>query len=233
MQNGIMMDKDIHALMPEARVALAMCPFNVVAVAPGDYRPMSAGHWTLDASEAGRLLARLLGANDVAATVCRDMGPVMNGKLIVNLHNAVSALSGLEMKDEYGQRWTRVLIAQCYAEAMAVYRAHHMKYTTSFPVPLWLLRYLLLLPNVLFRPLWALVARAVPGARSSMYDDFQHKRQTEIDYFQGAIIQLAEKKGIDVPVCRRLYAAVKYYEAQRLGIVRRTPETLFAPVEAS
>jgi 2-dehydropantoate 2-reductase len=56
-----------------------------------------------------------------------------------------------------------------------------------------------------------------PEARSSMWQDLKQGRKTEIDYLQGAVIALAEKNSIDVPLMRRIVALVKEAEAAGNG----------------
>ena len=53
------------------------------------------------------------------------------------------------------------------------------------------------------------VAKATGANRSSMGQDVDHNRQTEIDAINGAIVSLAQKKGISVPVNQTLTALIK------------------------
>ena len=43
-----------------------------------------------------------------------------------------------------------------------------------------------------------------PQARSSMWEDLQRGRRTEIDYLQGVIAQIAERHGLKVPLSERI-----------------------------
>ncbi len=51
---------------------------------------------------------------------------------------------------------------------------------------------------------------------SSMYLDHQAGKLTEIDYINGAILKIAEKKGIEVPVNQLLTRAIKEIEGKRM-----------------
>jgi 2-dehydropantoate 2-reductase len=91
-----------------------------------------------------------------------------------------------------------------------------------------------LLPKVLRLPDWLfkLLARRMlaidPQARSSMWDDLQRGRPTEIDDLQGAILRLAETVGTSAPMVQRITALVRAAEAERLGSPGLAPEQVFA-----
>ena len=52
-----------------------------------------------------------------------------------------------------------------------------------------------------------------PQARSSMWEDLQRGRRTEIDYLQGVITEIADRRGLQVPLSRRIVALIKAAEA--------------------
>lgn len=57
-----------------------------------------------------------------------------------------------------------------------------------------------------------MVAEATRQNRSSMGQDFDHKRRTEIDAINGALVREAERLGIAVPVNRAITDLVKAIE---------------------
>jgi 2-dehydropantoate 2-reductase len=59
------------------------------------------------------------------------------------------------------------------------------------------------------------VARATASNRSSMLQDIERGRRTEIDALNGAIVDSARRLGLDVPVNETLTAAVKGLEDAR------------------
>ena len=63
-----------------------------------------------------------------------------------------------------------------------------------------------------------------PEARSSMWEDLQRTRTTEIDYLQGVIVEIADRHGLPVPLSRRVVALVKAAEVAGKGPPRLTPE---------
>ncbi|MEF8874544.1 MAG: 2-dehydropantoate 2-reductase [Candidatus Thermoplasmatota archaeon] len=56
------------------------------------------------------------------------------------------------------------------------------------------------------------VAEATRDNRSSMLQDIENERRTEIDHINGAVIQKAEKAGVSVPVNTILYRLIKSME---------------------
>ncbi len=50
-------------------------------------------------------------------------GQLQHAKLLMNLNNAINALSGLPLRDQLGQRAYRRCLALCQREALAAYRA--------------------------------------------------------------------------------------------------------------
>ena len=67
-----------------------------------------------------------------------------------------------------------------------------------------------------------------PHARSSMWDDLQRGRQTEIDELQGVIKALADTHGVAVPLTRHIYSLVKQAEAAGKGSPGLTPDAVGA-----
>jgi 2-dehydropantoate 2-reductase len=61
-------------------------------------------------------------------------------------------------------------------------------------------------------------------ARSSMWEDLHRHRPTEIGYLQGAILALAQKHGVSVPLTERIIGLVRQAEAAGVGSPALTPE---------
>ena len=58
------------------------------------------------------------------------------------------------------------------------------------------------------------VADATRENRSSMGQDFDHKRRTEIDAINGAVVREAERLGISVPYNQMITDLIKIIEKQ-------------------
>jgi 2-dehydropantoate 2-reductase len=83
------------------------------------------------------------------------------------------------------------------------------------------------LPDAVFATLLRGAMKVDPEARSSMWEDLQRGRRTEIDYLQGVIIAIAERRGLQVPLSRRVVELVKAAEAAGKGAPRLTPEQIW------
>ena len=80
----------------------------------------------------------------------------------------------------------------------------------------WLPR-ILALPNALFRLLANKMLAIDPLARSSMWHDIMARRATEIDFINGAVLDLAQKLKIETPVNRPLVALIKQAAKRATG----------------
>jgi len=80
------------------------------------------------------------------------------------------------------------------------------------------------LPDAAFAVLLARVMKIDPDARSSMWEDLQRGRRTEIDHLQGVITEIADRRGLEVPLSRCIVALIRHAEAEARGSPRLTPE---------
>ena len=126
------------------------------------------------------------------------MGAVLAGKLLYNLNNALNALSGLTLAAQLGDRRWRRLFAAAQEEALAVFRAEGITPWSMSPVPVQRMPRMLRLPNFLFRQLAKRGVRIDRTARSSMWEDVEKRRPTEIDELQGAIIRKGAALGVQI-----------------------------------
>jgi len=213
LQNGIRNAEVLRAAAPDCHVLAGMVPFNVIRRGPGAYHRGSAGTLMIErAPEAAPLLAAAAAAN-LAVEARTDMPAVQWAKLVLNLNNAINALSGQPLAVELAQRDFRRCLAAAQREALAVLGAGNVPIAklTAIP-PRWMPR-LLALPDPVFRRLARRVVAIDPYARSSMWDDLEAKRPTEIDYIQGEIVALGERLGRDAPVNRALVRLIRAAEA--------------------
>jgi len=213
LQNGVRNAEVLRAALPGRRVLAAMVPFNVVRRARGEYHRGSEGSLMIDDDPLARPLAEACTAAGLALVLRSDMPAVLWAKLIMNLNNAINALSGRPLADELAQRDYRRCLAAAQREAVSLLAAARQPIAKLTPVPpRWMPR-VLGLPDWLFRRAARRVLAIDPHARSSMWDDFEAGRTTEVDYIQGEVIALAERLGRTAPVNRALVRLVRQAEA--------------------
>ena len=201
-----------------------MVPVNVIAMGGGRFPRSTAGdiHIGEDAESTGGKLS-------VAGLTMRASGDITGvqwGKLIINLNNALSALSDMPLAAQLASRDWRRLFADQMAEGLAVLKAAGIVPVSSTPIPMSWSPTLLRLPDAIFSAILGRTMKIDPEARSSMWQDLKQGRKTEIDYLQGAVIALAERNNVGVPLMRRIVALIKEAEAAGQGPLRLTPQQI-------
>lgn len=213
LQNGIDNATILQQELPGRTVVAGMVAFNVVALGAGRFHRGTDGEIVIDAKAS--LLAGALSTPHMAIATRADMRAVAWGKLLLNLNNALNALAGVPLREELANRDWRRALAACIAEALAALNAAGIRPARIAALPASLLPAVLRLPDALFRLVAAAQLRIDPNARSSMWDDLEQRRTTEIDQLQGAIVALASEHGTVAPINRAVLDLVK--EAERKG----------------
>ena len=113
-----------QSLPPTQRVVAGMVPFNVVQDETPDgplvFRRTTSGEVHVEAGVPG--LVDLLNVEGFQVAPAADMSAVMWGKLILNLGNAINALSGLPLVEQLADRRWRLVLAAQMEEALAAMR---------------------------------------------------------------------------------------------------------------
>lgn len=226
LQNGVGNAETLQARLPGRRVLAGMVPFNVMSLGEGRFHRATSGDIVI-ARDTADTAARL-SVPGLRFKPSDDIAGVQWGKLIVNLNNALNALSGLPLRRQLEQRAWRRLFADQMAEGIAAMRAAGIRPVSATPLPVWLTPHLLRLPDGLFKALLGRTMKIDAEARSSMWEDLRRGRRTEIDYLQGVIVDLADRHGRDVPVARAVLALVKRAEADGKGSPGLQPEQIVA-----
>jgi len=224
LQNGVGNLSLLRERLPGRRVLGGMVPFNVIALGEGRFHRATSGDIVVEQDDAGT--AELLSVPGLKMRPTRDIAGVQWGKLLVNLNNALNALAGLPLRQQLAQRAWRMLFADQIAEGLAAIRAEGIRPISSTPVPVSWTPHLLRLPDALFNMILGRTMKIDPEARSSMWQDLQRGRRTEIDYLQGVITAIADRRGLEVPLSRRIVALIKSAEASGKGSPKLTPEQI-------
>jgi len=222
LQNGVGNLSVLRQRLPGRRVLGGMVPFNVIALGEGRFHRATSGDIVVEQDDAGT--AELLSVPGLKMRPTRDIAGVQWGKLLVNLNNALNALADLPLRQQLAQRPWRMLFADQIAEGLAAIRAEGIGPISSTPVPVSWTPHLLRLPDALFNMMLGRTMKIDPEARSSMWEDLQRGRRTEIDYLQGVITGIADRRGLQVPLSRRIVTLIKSAEASGEGSPKLTPE---------
>ncbi len=224
LQNGVGNVSVLRERLPARRVLAGMVPFNVIAPGAGRFHRATSGDIVIEQDDAGT--ANRLSVPGLKMRASSDIAGVQWGKLLVNLNNALNALSGLPLRQQLAQRAWRRLFADQMAEGLAAIKAEGITPVSSTPVPARLTPHLLRLPDAVFAMLLGSTMKIDPEARSSMWEDLQRGRRTEIDYLQGLITEIADRHGLQVPLSRRVVALIKSAEAKGKGSPKLTPDQI-------
>ena len=215
-----------NCFRPGSAWSPAWCAFNVVQSETPDelvvFRRTTDGGIVVEAGVPG--LVDILNVAGLPAAVSADMNAVLWGKLVLNLGNAINALSGLPLAEQFADRRWRLVLAAQIDEALAVMRACAIRPAAIGALRPALLPFVLRLPDFLFRMLARRMIAFDPKAKSSTLQDLERGRRTETDEFQGAIIRLAEQAGMPAPLTRLVLDRIRAAEAEGKGSPHLSPD---------
>jgi len=201
-QNGLESARILRNALPDHDVRAGMVPFNVVPIEPATYHRATSGEIVIQNGPED--LGRRLNSARLPVIESDDIAAVQRGKLLINLNNALNALSGLTIREQLLSRRWRRLMADQFAEALSVLNAAGHEVASTTPLPVWMTPHILRLPTPLFTRISARMLTSDPSARTSMAYDLQAGRPTEIDSLQGEVMRLGAKIGMPTPICARV-----------------------------
>jgi 2-dehydropantoate 2-reductase len=102
-------------------------------------------------------------------------------------------------------------------EALSVLKTAKIKPKSLGTMIPWLAPFILRLPNWLFFKVASNMIKIDPDARSSMWEDLQNKKVTEVDYITGEILKLANQLNLPTPFNTTIYNLIKVAEVKRNG----------------
>jgi 2-dehydropantoate 2-reductase len=226
LQNGVGNLAVLREKLPGRRVLAGMVPFNVIAMGEGRFHRATSGDIVIEQDAVGT--AGQLSVPDLMMRATGNIAGVQWGKLIVNLNNALNALSGLPLRQQLAQRGWRRLLADQMVEGLAAIKAEGITPVSATPIPANWMPHLLRLPDAMFEMMLGRMMKIDPQARSSMWEDLQRGRRSEIDYLQGVITAIADRHGLPAPLSHRIVALIKNAEAAGKGSPGLTPEQIRA-----
>ena len=220
LQNGVGNAAALRQALPGHRVLAGMVPFNVLYRGEGRFHRGTSGSIVIE-DDGGT--AALLTAPHLPVEASGDMAAVLWGKLLLNLNNALNALAGVPLQQQLlDRRWRRLLAGQ-QAEALRLLRKAGIRPWSLGPLPVRLLPWMLRLPTPLFKLASGSAVRIDPLARSSMWEDLERRRPTEVDELQGAVVALARRLGEEAPRNLRILELIREAERASSGSPRLDP----------
>ena len=133
-------------------------------------------------------------------------------KLVVNLQNAVTALTGQTIKDSIVNKDSRAIIIATMKEGLDILQKSKIPYKTLPDIdPKITIRRLKILNSILLK-FGSRILKLNKTARSSMWQSLYRGRPTEIDYINGEIIDLAKNHDLKAPINKKLVELIKEAE---------------------
>ena len=216
-QNGVSNVDLLKAKLPALNVLHGMVPFNVARLGNGRWHKGVAGSLWAEDHDVTRRLAERIGNGPGRLTLAQDMKSMLWGKLLINLNNAVNALSGRPLLEQLSNRDYRRVVAASQVEALEILKQAKIEPAKIGPIPPRLLPHVIGAPDFLFDRLVLKRQRIDASARLSMADDFAAGRPTEIDFLNGEVVRLAHRLGRRAPVNEMIVNLVRQHE---LGVER-------------
>ncbi len=231
LQNGVSNGQILREALPGHTVLSGMVSFGVQSPAKAHFHLGTSGPIALEGPrEASLELARALTQAGFEVQTHDHFDSVLWSKLLLNLNNPINALAGIPLRAELSVRDYRRVLALAMREGLACMKKAGIRATRVGKVAPGIVPHVLTLPNVLFFRVAATMIQIDEKARSSMQEDLERGRRTEIEQLNGEIIHLGERVGERVSVNRRIRDLVVRAEQKRAGSPRMPAGELLAEV---
>ena len=199
LQNGMGNADVIAEFIEPQRILAGTTSHGATLLGPASIRHAGCGPTTIGAwsqtggglQRAGKI-AEFFNRAGIMTESVADVRCVIWNKLLINIGiNAITALTNIKNGQILDLEITRELIREAVAEAMNVARAENIKVQDDAP-------------DRVFK-----VAEATALNRSSMGQDVDNRRQTEIGAINGFVVREAKRLGLEAPVNFALTALVE------------------------
>lgn len=226
LQNGLSNTPDLRRALPGRDVRAGLVPYNIVPMGQGCFHRAVSGETMIEAGVGE--WSRALSAPELPCVETRDIENLQWGKFLLNLNNALNALSGLPLQQQLRDRAWRKLMADQWGEALRVLKAARIRPASLTPVSVELVPMILRLPTPLFVRVAAAMLKIDPAARTSMAYDLMMGRTTEIAALQGEVVRMGALHGVPTPINAMVAEVLHCAELAGEGLPNLTPRALRA-----
>ena len=215
LQNGIRNSKILKQITGNA-VLSGIILFNALYIKPGEVTLTLKGGLILETNSLYNIqvenLIKILNKFKIESILETDIEGFLWSKLVVNLQNAVTALTGQTIKESIVNKDSRAIIIASMKEGLDILKKLKIPYKTLPDIdPKITIRRLTILNSVLLK-FGSRILKLDETARSSMWQSIYRKRPTEIGYINGEIVDLAKKNDLKAPINTKLVELVKDVE---------------------
>lgn len=238
MQNGLRSDAIVASLLPADKLLSSVVLITATHLAPGSVTIVDRGRLVVGRPHGPRdalveRVASVLGSA-VPTTVSDNLEGAHWLKLIMNLNNAIMALTNLTVREVTAIPFLRHLAIRLMREGLQVADAQRVVLESLGDVPVRTIRRVTRLPLPLASFLFASRAGSLGGRYPVLGSTLQSLRRgkpTEIDYLNGEIVRRGHELGIGTPANKRVVELVhdvektgRFYTAETLrGALSRPP----------
>lgn len=201
LQNGVANAHILSSIIADKNVTVlpASVVFNVVW-SGADFAQRTPGEIFIQDGPHAALFARLARRGSIPIQVEPDLTAVQYGKLLINLNNAVNALGGIPIVATFKDPHLRKVVSMCIYEAIDVFdRAGIPMKSPKRDASIRVWPRLFGLPDPLFNAIFDIVIKMHPAAKTSMLQDLERGRLTEIDLLNGEVVRVAKEHGFEEP----------------------------------
>ena len=216
LQNGTENVETLRAILPDYDVRAGMVPFNVVPMGQGCFHRATSGDIVIGSGATA--WADILSVPNLTVIESNDITRLQWGKFLINLNNALNALSGLTLQEQLRHPGWRKLMADQWGEALGVLKASNIRPLSTTPVPVGLAPMILRLPTPIFIRVAASMLTIDAQARTSMSQDLMARRKTEIRALQGQVVRLGARSGIATPISSMVVEIIRLAETAGEGL---------------
>lgn len=213
MQNGLGSIELIQSELSTRKLYSGITPFNVLQKENAVFHKGTEGDFIFEKFPGSETIQSNLFQADMKCELQSDMKPVIYGKLLLNLNNALNAIVSLPIKQELENRALRIILASAMQEWLDVCESLKIDLAQFTTVKPKLIPKILKLPNWLFKILAKKMLDIDPQARSSMWEDIQAGRKTEVEFLNGQVVAYGKKAGIITPVNQLIFLSIAQLEA--------------------
>jgi 2-dehydropantoate 2-reductase len=233
LQNGVRNPEDLRKHLDQ-KILAGIVNFNVLSKGKATFRQATSGAIVIEGSTdaATDQLTDAMRAAGLLVERPLAIREIQWAKLVLNLNNAVSALSDRPTREIVLSAGYRRVLASLMKEALSVLDAAGIAPARLGAVPLpWIVR-VMALPTPLVRLVAWVQLRIDPEARSSMWEDLTAGRLTEVDWLNGEIVRLADSCGAPAERNRKIVEVVHAAEKAGRGSPKMSADALWQAITA-
>ncbi len=219
--NGISALRRIRERFPDAHVVPMSVMFNGQLLSPL-HAQITTRASALIGSDDQRLLRAFGGSGMQVKQVAGESAAW--GKLLINLANAICALTHTTFKDLFTQPELRATYAAVADEAVQLLERSGIAYKLPMPIPFPVYKAMLVGNTPLLWWIAKLKNGVKEGAYPSMVADISSGRMTEVDQLNGEIVCLGRERNIPAPLNTRIVELIHQIEGSE-------PSSYMTPAE--